>query len=340
MKIFNSAQAQRKTKERASQKLNKAQKETCSQSFINLIPLLEEKKWKYYKEATVSTATGVGGMINIIKTQTLVLDSENFSLALSSYKDGVNFGKLEVWKKGIDKIQEAKSIILAVMLFLKEQGVSNLYAITAFVGHIKETDVVLDEFQLKKLYRELGFQETKINGVLKLPNYDIISKYDNIDLSLLIGVANDISIDNNSVYFEGQVQVYFEFANDSSKNFTRTFYVGSDEDIREQIKLFISKVKDESEDAQMLKRTLQLFLEENTKVPFEMKSQLFQTLMGVSLAQAAKDFNYKHVMTYSTNFFISVLHLLINGNKKQIVQYRLLFDEKRETMDIATRGAA
>lgn len=310
----------------------------CSQSFNQIRPALELLGWRHLTMYSEMTSTGIDPTPKINNTQAMLLRNDFYNFIISSYNDGVNIGKFEVWDKSDNKIESAKKLITAALDFLNKNSIENVYAITQNLFDVKDENVVLTADELNLIFKQLGFVETHTSGVYKWSEKGILNQFLNIDSSILKGTNDSILDDVNEIHSRGGVMVFFEFLRNPSKNFISTFYVGTDNEIKELINIFKTPHHDGNKYKEMINFILSAILGENKEVTREMASQLFQQLMAVNLGAEAKDNDYQNSMTKVCEFFIPVLHLLLKGNSNNIAQYRLVFDEKRETMDIGTRS--
>lgn len=311
----------------------------CSQSFRIIVPELRKLGWQLFSMYTENTCAGVNGEPEIYETQALSLKNDKLSFILTSYLDGVSISKIEIWDQNECKIEQAKEIVAVVLKFLNRYSIEKVYALTRELGHIKEQDVVLKEVELDQIFRDLGFTETANPGRLMWSNKETLLDT-NIEYSLLAGKEDYMDTSDDFLFFQGQVQVYFEFVHQPGKNFVKTFYVDTDEEIRRSIVRFIYSSTDNDEYSTALRNILSQIVGKINIMPKEIASTLFQNLMAVSLALESKEVEYEKELSITASFFIPILHFLLNGNESKIAQYRLVFDEVRETMDIATRFAA
>jgi len=335
--IPKSSRSQRREAKRAQEKQNKSQIFNKISDFEKIKQVLERYGWKYFSDYT--DVTVINNENDVIgKSAALVLTNNDYSFTISEYGDGIRVGKMEIWKKTDNKIQEATILTANIINFLLNNGVNNIHAFTEFIGHIKEEDVVLNKVELEEMFLGLGFAKSGSRSHLRLIDASKLKKFDCSDNRMLLGNVENENTGENLVYFKGQTQVYFEFAGNQSKNFTRTFYVGTDAEIKSQLKNFDKGIKGNDEEAYMLKTTLKAVIEEDKAIPYQLLSHLAQSMIGVLLAKAAKENDYESKMTEIAANLIPLLHLVIEGNEKKHIQYRLSFNEKRETVDIASRS--
>lgn len=313
----------------------------CSESFQKIVPELSKLGWQLFPMYTENTSAGVNGKPEIFETQALVLKNDSLSFTLTSYLKGVSISKIEVWNQDAGKIEQARGIVVTVLKFLQDHGVDDIYALTRQLGHIKEYDVVLNENELDQIFRSIGFADTEAAGRLIWSNKENLLSDEHIDDSILIGKREYKNTGDGFLFFKGQVQVFFEFVHQPNKNFVKTFCVETDDEIKKSITRFIySSANSSDQSSTSLGKILSEIVGRSNVMPKKMASTLFQSFMAVSLAQDSKEDNYEREMSNTASFFIPVLHLLLKGNESNIAQYRLVFDEVRETMDIATRTAA
>lgn len=327
----------RRTIEEPTKKSTNLVSNPCSMQFKKIVPELKKMGWHHYEMYNETTATGIDSTPRFIGTQALLLQNNSYSYVISSYEDGVNISKIEVWGEGEDKIKSANKLIKSVLSFLKKESITNVYAITKYLGHFKEENVILNENELNTLFDKLEFIQTETSGVLKLSNIDDISKLEDFDDSLLFSSNPLENASKNYTCISGEVQVYFEFVGKPLKNFVSTIYVGSDDEIKNLIKQNIGAKTKKDEMGQMFNSLLLGVIGEDKRMPKDMVSQLFQSFMAITLMEYSKEIDYQNTMSVQGSFLTSVLHLLISGNANNISQYKFVFDEKRETMDIATR---
>ncbi len=336
-KQFSSARASRRQAERKQSKQKSSHTFKNFSAFEKIKPTLQMYGWKYFSNHTDGA---IVDNKNVVSDQcaTLVLKNNDYAFTICEYGDGVRVGKMEIWKKTENKVEAASILAANVINFLIKNEVTNIYAFTEFLGHIKEEDVVLNQVELEELFSGLGFVKSGSNGKLIFSDPSKLKKHEAFDEKILFGDAKNDNTGENLVYFKGQTQVYFEFEGNQSKNFTRAFYVGTDDEIKTKLRNFIKKIKGDDEESQMIKSTLNAVLQEKSVIPNQLLNYLGQSMIGVLLAKAAKENDYQAKMTEISFHIIPLLHLINKGNEKRYFQYKLLFNEKRETLDIASRS--
>lgn len=335
--IPKSSRSQRRETKRAQEKQKKSKIFNKISDFEKIKQVLERYGWKYFSD--YADAAVVSNKEDVIdKSAALVLTNNDYSFTICENGDSVRIGKMEIWKKTDNKVKEAAKLTANVINFLLNNGIRNIHAFTEFIGHIKEEDVVLNKAELEEMFIDLGFVKSGSRSHLTLINISKLKKFDYSDNRILFGDVDNENTGENLVYYKGQTQVYFEFADNQSKNFTRNFYVGTDAEIKAQLKNFVIGIKGNDEESYMIKNTLNAVIQEKNTIPYQLLSHLAQSLVGVLLAKAAKETDYEYKMTEIATYLIPLLHLVIKGNEKYHFQYKLLFNEKRETVDIATRS--
>ena len=335
-KYPKSARAQRREAEREQTKQKCSPIFNKLSAFEKIKPILQRYGWKYFSNHTDTALVTNQEVVNS-DCAALVLTNNDYSFTICEYGDGVRLGKMEIWKKTENKIEAASILTANVVNFLLKNEVSNIHAFTDFIGHVKEENVVIKKDELEEMFLNLGFVKSGSNKGLTFTDVLKLKNFDTSNDSILFGDVESDNTGENLVYFKGQTQVYFEFSGNKSKNFTRNFYVGTDEEIKTELNKFIQEIKVDDEASYMIKTTVKAVIDEERAIPAQLLNHLAQSMIGVFLAKAAKEKDYQAKMTEISFHFIPLLHLLNKGNEKKYFQYKLLFNEQRETVDIATR---
>jgi len=323
---------------RMASKLNKKKMKTINPSFKGLIFELKKLGWKLFLNYTLMKYDRFEELETIVESPALVLRNDLVSITLIPYKESVGIAEIELFEEGIDKKTESKRMISALLVVLKEYKINKVYALLIHFFKCQNNLGALNWDDAEALFKAFEFVESNEDGVL-FTNINEKSNFSElVEKSFLKGDLDDSKNELGLNPPDGAVIVHFEFTNNPSKNFIEIIPIGTDEEIIEITKESLDKIKNISgEENAMLQFLFEMVLRAGSKNILDEKASFFiQSMMGVTLAREAKSSNYKDLMFSRSRVFIPLLHLAFKGNKVGIGKYKLLFDENRQTMDIAT----
>lgn len=294
--------------------------------------LLVAKGWTYFQN--VINPTNINGELKMQSTPALIFNSESFLFQLLPYQSGVQLSRLSTWQHD-PSFLNASRFIDALLAYLYGRGITTICALPSEIYNTKDdTNAVLTEAQMINLYSAKGFMQEAGSPYWKLQDFSYIKAINNWSEEEL-NSSCEPGLNYHQFFIPGLVEVYYEFSSNAAKNFMAVCQFENVRALKQNLIMFASALPDDQISSMLKNIIYDVCAESFSNNQSEELSNMAQSILAIILSQAAKTQDYQIQMKILGNALASLLHLAQNGFQNCIIKYRFIFDESKETLNVA-----